>query len=397
MENEPFEEEYIFKKLKEFKSKDLSYSSGRILGSMCSEPHPLSKKVYMDFLDSNLGDHGLFEGTKAIEYEVINIIASFLSLDNPYGKVVTGGTEANIMAMRSARNLYKEINKIKNQFIKPFEVIIPKSAHFSFKKASDMLGFKLVEIDLDDEYKMDIEYVKENINKNTIAIVGVAGTTELGMIDPIEELSQISIDKNIYFHVDAAFGGFSIPFLNDIGYNLPNFDFSNDGVSSITIDPHKMGLTAIPAGCIIYRKKDYLDLISVDSPYLTSKKQSTIVGTRSGAASAATWAMLKYMGKKGYRELANSCMINTNFLADALFKEGFNLVTKPQLNIVGFNHPKIEIDDLIKAIEYKSWKVSTTTYPKAVRIVIMPHIKHTHIMEFIKDLKEVKKEFINTN
>lgn len=90
-------------------------------------------------------------------------------------------------------------------------------------------------------------------------------------------------------------------------------------------------------------------------------------------------------------------MINTNFLADALFKEGFNLVTKPQLNIVGFNHPKIETDDLIKAIEDKSWKVSTTTYPKAVRIVVMPHIKHIHIVKFIRDLKEVKKEFINTN
>lgn len=299
MEDEPFEEEYIFKKLREFKSKDLNYSSGKILGSMCSEPHPLSKKVYMDFLDSNLGDPGLFEGTKAIEYEVIKIVASFLSLDNPYGNVVTGGSEANIMAMRSSRNLYKEINDVRSHTAESFEVILPKSAHFSFKKASDMLNFKLIEIDFDDEYKLDIESVKENINKNTIAIVGVAGTTELGMIDPIEELSQIAFDKNIYFHVDAAFGGFSIPFLNDIGYNLPNFDFSNEGVSSITIDPHKMGLTVIPAGCIIYRKKDYLDLISVDSPYLTSKKQSTIVGTRTGAASAATWAMLKYMGKKG--------------------------------------------------------------------------------------------------
>ncbi|MDR2623092.1 MAG: tyrosine decarboxylase MfnA [Methanobrevibacter sp.] len=393
MKNEPFEEEYIFEKLKEFKSQDLTYSSGRILGSMCSEPHPLSKKVHMDFLESNLGDPGLFEGTKAIEEEVIKMIASFLSLDRPYGNVVTGGSEANIMAMRSARNLYKEKNGIKNQTAESFEVILPKSAHFSFKKASDMLSFKLIEIDLDDEYRMDVESVKESINKNTIAIVGVAGTTELGIIDPIEELSKIAIDNDIYLHVDAAFGGFSIPFLNDIGYNLPNFDFSNEGVSSITIDPHKMGLTVIPAGCIVYRKKNYLDLISVDSPYLTVKKQSTIVGTRSGATSAATWAMLKYMGREGYSELANGCMINTNFLADALFKEGFNLITKPQLNIVSFNHPKIETNDLVKSIEDKSWKVSITSYPRAIRIVVMPHIKHTHLMEFMRDLREIKKEF----
>jgi tyrosine decarboxylase/aspartate 1-decarboxylase len=393
MKNEALEEEYIFKKLNEFKSKDLNYSSGRILGSMCSEPHPLSKKVFMDFLDSNMGDPGLFKGTKAIEDEVIKIMASFLSLDKPHGNIVTGGSEANIMAMRSARNLYMERNNLKNQWNEPFEVILPKSAHFSFKKASDILGIKLIEINLNDEYKMDIKSVKEKINKNTIAIVGVAGTTELGMIDPIEELSQIAIDKNIYLHVDAAFGGFSIPFLKDIGYDIPNFDFSNEGISSITIDPHKMGLTIIPTGCIIYREKKYLDLISVDSPYLTVKKQATIVGTRSGASSAATWAMLKYMGKEGYSQLANSCMINTNFLADALLKEGFSLITKPQLNILGFNHPKIDMNDLVKAIEEKSWRVSTSSYPKAIRIVVMPHIKNTHLREFMRDLREIKNDF----
>ncbi|MDR1819407.1 MAG: tyrosine decarboxylase MfnA [Methanobrevibacter sp.] len=390
MMNKPLEEEYVLKKLREFKSKDLSYFSGRILGSMCSEPHPLSKKVFMDFIETNLGDPGLFEGTAEIEEETIKIIASLLSLDNPYGNIVTGGSEANIMAMRSARNHHIKTNNIKHPYTEPFELILPKSAHFSFKKASDILGLKLIEVNLDNEYRIDIESVKKNINKNTIAIVGVAGTTELGMIDPIKELSQIAIDENIYLHVDAAFGGFSIPFLKYIGYNLPNFDFSNEGVSSITIDPHKMGLTPIPTGCIIYREKKYIDLINVDTPYLTVKKQSTIVGTRLGAASAATWAMLKYMGKEGYSEIAKSCMINSNFLADALIKEGFNLITKPQLNIVSFNHPKIETEELAKAIEEKSWKVSISSCPKAIRIVMMPHIKHVHIMNFMRDLREIK-------
>jgi tyrosine decarboxylase/aspartate 1-decarboxylase len=385
------DEEEIFEKLEEFRKKDFSYSSGRILGSMCSEPHPISKKVYCDFLNSNLGDPGLFEGTKAIEDDVIKIIGSFLSLDKPYGNVVTGGSEANIMAIRSARNFHRKANGNDKNSIG--ELVVPKSAHFSFKKASDMLGLKLVEADLDDNYKVDVESVKEKINENTIAIVGIAGTTELGMIDPIEDLSDIAIDKDIYLHVDAAFGGFSIPFLNDFGYKLPNFDFSLEGVSSITIDPHKMGMAPIPSGCIIYREKKFLDLIAIESPYLTSKEQSTIVGTRLGAPSAATWAMLKYMGRRGYSELANNCMVNTEFLADALFKENFKVIVKPELNIVAFNHPKIETDQLAKAIQEKGWMISTSSYPKAIRIVVMPHLKHTHLVRFMSTLRDIKESF----
>src|SRR5690606_34902424 len=141
--------------------------------------------------------------------------------------------EANIMAMRAARNT----RRIKNP-----EIIVPKSAHFSFKKASDMLCLKLREAELDKDYKVDINSVHHMISDKTVAIVGVAGTTELGKVDPIEELSEICADRDIFLHVDAAFGGYSIPFLNETGYDLPKFDFSLPGVCSITIDPHKMGL-----------------------------------------------------------------------------------------------------------------------------------------------------------
>ncbi len=71
---------------------------------MCTEAHPFAKEVYCKFLDSNLGDPGLFKGTKYIENEVIKSIGELLSISEPYGNIVTGGTEANIMAMRAARN-----------------------------------------------------------------------------------------------------------------------------------------------------------------------------------------------------------------------------------------------------------------------------------------------------
>lgn len=385
------EEEEILKNLAKYKIKDLEYSHGRILGSMCTKADPLSKKVFCDFLDANLGDPGLFKGTQSLETEVIKDIASFLSLDKPFGNIVTGGTEANLMAMRAARNLARDEKDIINP-----EIVVPKSAHFSFKKASDMLNLKLIEADLDENYKLSVDSVEENLSENTIAIVGIAGTTELGMIDPIGDLSKIATRNNIYLHVDAAFGGFSIPFLNEMGYELPNFDFSLPGVSSITVDPHKMGLAPIPSGVILFKEKKYLDAIAVKSPYLTSKEQYTIVGTRLGAPAAATWAVMKHMGQKGYSELANECMINTNFLADALQKEEFELVTTPELNILGFNHPEIATDDLAQMLEDNGWMVSISSYPKAIRIVLMGHINHLHLIDFLATLRKIKSS-LNIN
>ncbi|MDP3486168.1 MAG: tyrosine decarboxylase MfnA, partial [Methanobacteriaceae archaeon] len=95
----------VFETLQEFKKKDLEYSSGKILGSMCTCAHPIAKEVYCDFLESNLGDPGLFKGTKALENEVISMLGDLLGKKEVYGYVITGGTEANLMAMRAARNM----------------------------------------------------------------------------------------------------------------------------------------------------------------------------------------------------------------------------------------------------------------------------------------------------
>lgn len=384
MEDKPISKKDILKELNEIQSKDHKYSDGRILGSMCTEAHPFAKEVYCKFLDSNLGDPGLFKGTKYIENEVIKSIGELLSISEPYGNIVTGGTEANIMAMRAARNHARKYKGIKEG-----EIIIPDSAHFSFKKAADMMNLKIIEAKLDENYKIDVDSVKENISDNTVAIVAIAGTTELGLVDPIEELSEIAYENNIYFHVDAAFGGFSIPFLRKIGYEFPPFDFSLPGVCSITVDPHKMGLAPIPAGGILFRKKEYLEVMAVDSPYLTVKTQSTIVGTRSGAASAATYAIMKYLGNEGYEKLAGNLMDNTHYFKEGLEKIGYNVVVEPELNIVAFNHPDMEAHDLADKLEDLGWRVSVAKCPVAIRVVLMNHITKQHLTDLLDDLTEI--------
>ena len=384
MDDKPMDKQDILDELEEIHKLDSDYAEGRILGSMCTEAHPFAKEVYCKFLDTNLGDPGLFKGTKSIENKVVKSIGEMLSLDNAYGNIVTGGTEANIMAIRAARNHARKYKGITDG-----EIIIPNSAHFSFKKAADMLNLKIVEAKLDENYKIDVESLKDVISDKTVAIVAIAGTTELGLIDPIEEISEIAFENNIYFHVDAAFGGFSIPFLRQAGYDLPVFDFSLDGVCSITVDPHKMGLAPIPAGGIIFRKEEYLDVMAVDSPYLTVKTQSTIVGTRLGASSAATYAIMKYFGKEGYLKLAQGMMNNTHFLAENLKKIGYEIICEPELNIVAFNHPNMETNELALKLEELGWKVSVSKCPIAIRIVLMNHIKKSHLEELLEDLKEI--------
>ena len=385
MNDLPIDKDEILNELDLIQKDDLKYSGGRILGSMCTEAHPFGKEIYIKFLDSNLGDPGLFKGTKSIEDKTIQIIGKLLSLDKSYGNIVTGGTEANIMAIRAARNHARKYKNIKNG-----EIILPRSAHFSFKKAADMMCLKIVEADLDENYKIDVESIKDKITENTVAIVAIAGTTELGLIDPIEEISEIAHENNIYFHVDAAFGGFSIPFLKSAGHEYPEFDFKLPGVCSITVDPHKMGLAPIPAGGIIFRKKEYLEVMAVDSPYLTVKTQSTIVGTRLGASTAATYGLLKYFGRKGYSKLATRLMENTLFLKESLEKIGYDIIVEPELNIVAFNHPTKSPQELSDELEkINGWKVSVANCPEAIRIVLMNHVTKTHLKEFLDDLEKL--------
>ncbi len=107
---------------------------------------------------------------------------------------------------------------------------------------------------------------------NTVCLVGIAGTTEYGMVDPIADLAKIADSHDVFFHVDAAFGGMVIPFLK---HPVP-FDFALPGVTTIAVDPHKMGLSTIPAGCLLTREPDILHTLNIDTPYLSVKQEYTL-------------------------------------------------------------------------------------------------------------------------
>jgi tyrosine decarboxylase/aspartate 1-decarboxylase len=367
----------VLAELKKLHSLDQQYVDGRILCSMCTTPHPIAKKAYQMFFESNLGDSGLFVGTLLIEKEVVHTLSTLLHKENANGFVVSGGTEANLMALLAAKNM-ANINQP--------EVVLPKSVHFSFTKICNLLNLKPVYTELDSSLRVDTSEVKKLINKNTIAIVGTAGTSELGVVDPIDKLSEIALRNKIYLHVDAAFGGLIIPFLP---YIKPIFDFSLEGVKSITVDPHKMGMAAIPAGGILFKDSTTLNYLKTETPYITDKVQYTFAGTRSGAAVASAWAVFKTLGMEGFQKIVGSCMKNTKLLVDGVEKAGFNLVVKPTLNIVAFRSENTK--GLSEKLRAKGWFVSYVPRYDCIRIVVMPHVKSKHIEKFLRDLVEIEK------
>ncbi|MCW4030340.1 MAG: tyrosine decarboxylase MfnA [Candidatus Bathyarchaeota archaeon] len=358
--------------LKRFHNKDQAYRSGRILCAMCTQPHPIAKKAYQMFLDSNLGDIALFAGSAQIEKEAIADLSKLLHSPSTAGFIVSGGTEANLMALLAAKNTH--------QTSEP-EVVLPESAHFSFTKICKILSLRPIYAELREDFTVDPDSVEQLVTKQTVAIVGTVGTSELGVVDPIEALSKIAAEREIWLHVDAAFGGLVLPFMD----HPKHFDFLLEAVQSMTVDPHKMGMAAIPAGGILFRKPDQLEALKTETPYLSNKGQYTFVGTRSGASAASVWAVFRALGTDGYRKIVADCMDNTSYLTEGLKKAGFKLVIEPALNVVTFRSDNSK--ELAEKLWHTGWYVSYVPRYDCIRVVVMPHVKRRHIAAFLETLK----------
>ena len=366
-------EKEIFAFLDETKARDTTYE--RVLSAMCTHPHKIAVKAHMQYIESNLGDFGLFPGTHDLELEVMRMMGDLMNGPSVHGYVTTGGTESNIQALRAMRN----ICDLKNP-----NVIIPESAHFSFDKIADMLEIEIRKAALDSEFKVDMDSMKSLVDENTIGLVGIAGSTEFGQIDPIKEMSELAVEKGIFLHVDAAFGGFVIPFLK----NPPAFDFALEGVTSIGIDPHKMGLSTIPSGGLLFRDLKHLHHLQTHTPYLTIDTQYSLTGTRSGATVAGTYAVMKHLGKDGYQRIVDQCMELTDMVVAGAREIGIEPLMEPIMNVVALDVPDADLVRKRLRDEF-GWQVSITRTPRALRLVLMPHLTTENIELFLHDLKIV--------
>jgi tyrosine decarboxylase/aspartate 1-decarboxylase len=362
------------------RTRERDYSYDRFLSTMCTRPHPIAIKAHDMFLETNLGDPGLFPGVAGLEEEVVSMLGELLGCTHAQGYISTGGTESNIQAIRAAKN---ESGKSGGN------IVVPASAHFSFDKIGDLLSLEVRKAQLDSQLRVDLSSVESLIDEQTVALVGIAGTTEFGQVDPIEELSDLALEWDVHLHVDAAFGGFVLPFLD----RSFAWDFSLPGVKSITIDPHKMGLATIPAGGLLFRSQECMNALETETHYLTKARQASLTGTRSGAAAAATYAVMMHLGREGFWEMVGYCMDLTDHMVEGAKEIGVEPLIEPVMNVVALKVP--EPSKVRERLMDRDWHVSITREPnRALRLILMGHMSHENIDLFLKDLKEVLSEFV---
>lgn len=356
---------------------DRTYDDGRILGTMICRPHPLAVEVFGRTLTKNIADAGLYPALVELEHEAVAMMGGLLSNTGARGHIVTGGSEANVIALWAALRRRG----------RPGRVLLPETAHFSFDKAADLTGHELVRVAVDDGGRLELADLDRRLAEpgDVAAVVAVAGTTDLGAVDPVAEIGERCAARDAYFHVDAAFGGFVLPFIDG-----PAFDFAVPAVDSMTIDPHKMGWSVTPAGGILFRDEATADLVATPVSYLSGGRtsQRTLVGTRSGAAVAATWAMLRHLGRAGYAELVSRCLtLARDFAARVEVLEHAGLACPPALNVVGIRSRRIDAETLATRLRERGWSVSL--FPRHVRVVVMPHVEPRHLDAFLDDLEDV--------
>lgn len=374
MQEKGWSRKQVLAALQKARKLDFSFERGEILGSMCTAPHEIAAAAHQRFLETNLGDPGHFPGTAGLEEEVLEDLLQMLHAPKgAAGRLVSGGTEANLVASHLAR---LKTGKT--------EIVLPESAHFSFEKAARLMGLELVLVPCEDGHA-DAKAMADAISPSTALVVAVAGTTELGLIDPIADIARVCRTRDVLLHVDAAYGGYLLPFLEEAGRKPIDFDFKLPGVWSLGLDPHKGGMATIPCGALLLRDGADWQLAAVRSPYLSTDTQSTLLGTRPGAAAASAWAVHRHLGRKGFASVAETCLDNAAFLAAKLQDMGVELVASPELGVVTFRS-----DDpaaLRHALQEKGWSVNVVPRYQGIRIVTNPHVRKEHLRKFLVDLK----------
>lgn len=369
---EGLSEQALGERLAEARSKDTPFRSGHVLGSMCTAPHPAAEEAYRVFIDTNLGDPLINPGVAEIEQAVVDQLVSIAGgSDDAGGLFLSGGTEANFTALRLARDTTGRD-----------EIVMPETGHFSFEKAAHALGLEIVEVPVTGEFTADVEAYKDAVGPDTACTVAVAGNTEFGGVDDIEAIAEIGEDAGAWTHVDAAYGGFVLPFL----WDPPEWGLDVDGVQSVTMDPHKMGRAAVPAGSLLVEDEELLAEGATETPYVSTDRQAGLLSTRPGAAAAAAWAAMNAIGQDGYTKQARAAVELADWFAGVLEKKGATLPRDPGLGIVAI---EVENNEQVRQrLTEDGWIVSLTTLVPGIRIVCMPHVTGERLNAFVQSLPE---------
>lgn len=276
------------------------------------------------------------------------------------GAFCSGGTVANITALWVARN---NMFKASEQFAGVHQeglaaglihhgyrgaaILVSERGHYSLKKTADILGLgakNIISIDTGDDNRISIEALKakcEELKKNKIkimAIVGIAGTTETGSVDPLDEMADIASDYDCHFHVDGAWGAPTL-FSNQYGPLLKGIERAD----SVTIDAHKQLYIPMGAGLVVFKSPSALHSIEHHANYIIRKGSKdlgskTLEGSRPGMA-MLVHSGLRILGEQGYELLIDQGINKTRQFARMIKQHAdFELCSEPTLNILTYRY-----------------------------------------------------------
>ncbi|QTH62616.1 putative pyridoxal-dependent aspartate 1-decarboxylase [Psychrosphaera ytuae] len=289
------------------------------------------------------------------------------SADASLGAFCSGGTIANISALWVARNTllgpqpgFKGVAKeglfraMMHYGYKRLVVLVSERGHYSLGKAADVLGMgrqDIVSVGTDENNKIRIDLLEQKIAElkaegaGILALIGVAGTTETGNIDPLDAMADIAEREGIHFHVDAAWGGATM-----LSENARPLLKGIERADSITVDAHKQMYVPMGAGMVLFKDPHSTDVIEHHAEYILRKGSKdlgshTLEGSRPGM-SMLVYACLKVMGRSGYQMLIDRSIDTAKYFAELIKQDpDFELVSEPELCLLTYRYVPKPVKD----------------------------------------------------
>ncbi|WP_062661317.1 pyridoxal-dependent decarboxylase [Aeropyrum camini] len=222
--------------------------------------------------------------------------------------------------------------------------------------------------------------IEERVGADTVMLVASAVDYPYGSLDPVEDLGDIAVAKGVWLHVDACIGGMVLAFAREAGESVEMFDFRVEGVRSFIVDMHKYGYAPKGSSILLFRRaEDKKPTIFVDSswPGYPLVNQA-ILSTRSAGTLAASWAVARTLGVKGYRELARMVFEARRRIQKGLESLGLEVLGRPKAGILSFASSDIDVVEVASRLGRAGWVVQLQPgnkhlgFPASIHLTISP-------------------------
>ena len=374
------------------------WQGGQCSGTMYHggmEHYAFLNKVFSMFSYINIMQRDMCPSGTKFEAEVLAMVAKMLHgdevskvnrMDEVAGAITSGGTESIYNAM----HVYRQWGRDQKGITEP-EVIAPTTIHPAHLKAAHYLGIKLIHVPVTSEFEADVEAMRACITPNTVAVAGTAGTYPHGVVDPISKLSDLALEHKIGLHVDGCLGGFILPWIEKLGYDVPVFDFRLPGVTSITCDTHKYGYALKGTSTVNFRNKDlrrYMYFWEEDWPGGTYVSP-TMQGSRSAGLSAAMWAAMVSNGEQGYLKAARAIMDTSDKIRAGIAKIPEIRIMGKSTFLIGLTSDVVNPYFVQDHLNKKGWRMNGCQNPPGFHFCITGPQTQPGIAErFVQDLAD---------